>query len=104
VNCQFSHFARYRKLKPHGNEKERREAVIEKNAGGFNSTNGWNCFDNDSAMNTSIITCHREPNNVAKNRQRISGPQFDRIDIHIEVPTVQYSDISNSKPGEALFT
>jgi len=45
--------------------------------------------------------CRCGPNNVAKYRQRISGPLLDRIDIHVEVPAVQYSDISSSKPGEA---
>jgi len=45
--------------------------------------------------------CRCGPNNVAKYRQRISGPLLDRIDIHVEVPAVQYADISSTSPGES---
>ena len=44
--------------------------------------------------------CRCGPNNVAKYRQRISGPLLDRIDIHVEVPAVQYADIAGTQPGE----
>jgi len=30
---------------------------------------------------------------VQRYRQRISGPLLDRIDLHIEVPAVEYRDI-----------
>ena len=30
---------------------------------------------------------------------RISGPLLDRIDIHIEVPAVAFSELSNNTPG-----
>lgn len=33
-------------------------------------------------------------------RQRISGPQLDRIDLHIEVPAVEYRDISSTRLEE----
>jgi magnesium chelatase family protein len=38
---------------------------------------------------------------VQKYRQRISGPLLDRIDLHIEVPAVQYAELSSSVAGEA---
>ena len=33
-------------------------------------------------------------------RQRISGPLLDRIDIHVEVPLVEYRDLAKSESGE----
>ncbi len=30
---------------------------------------------------------------------KISGPLLDRIDIHVEVPAAQYSELSSSTPG-----
>ena len=32
---------------------------------------------------------------------KISGPLFDRIDIHVEVPAVEYAELSSKKSGEA---
>ena len=37
---------------------------------------------------------------VQKYLSRVSGPLFDRIDIHIQVNPVLYDDITNKKPGE----
>ncbi len=38
---------------------------------------------------------------VQRYRDRISGPLLDRIDIHLEVPSIQYSEMSSQAPGEA---
>ncbi len=37
---------------------------------------------------------------VAKYQQRISGPLLDRIDIHIQVPRVEYEKLSEKRLGE----
>ena len=37
---------------------------------------------------------------IQKYLSRISGPLLDRIDIHIEVPTVKYSELSSDEVGE----
>jgi magnesium chelatase family protein len=37
---------------------------------------------------------------VQRYRQRISGPLLDRIDLHIEVPAVEYRDISSDRAEE----
>src|SRR5438034_5047692 len=40
------------------------------------------------------------PLQVQRYRQRISGPLLDRIDLHIEVPAVEYRDIASTKVEE----
>ena len=37
---------------------------------------------------------------VTKYQTRISGPFLDRIDIHIEVPRVEYDKLSDERMGE----
>jgi magnesium chelatase family protein len=37
---------------------------------------------------------------VSRYQQRISGPLLDRIDIHIEMPRVEYEKLSDDRPGE----
>ncbi|HEX2751349.1 MAG TPA: YifB family Mg chelatase-like AAA ATPase [Verrucomicrobiales bacterium] len=38
---------------------------------------------------------------VIRYRQRISGPLLDRIDIHVEVPLVEYRELAKSESGES---
>src|SRR5512147_3238134 len=38
---------------------------------------------------------------VTKYQKRISGPLLDRIDIHIEVPRVDYEKLSGARMGES---
>jgi magnesium chelatase family protein len=38
---------------------------------------------------------------VQRYRQRISGPLLDRIDLHIEVPAVEYRDVASERVEEA---
>jgi magnesium chelatase family protein len=37
---------------------------------------------------------------VTRYQKRISGPLLDRIDIHIEVPLVEYEKLSDDRLGE----
>ncbi|GHV16663.1 ATP-dependent protease [Clostridia bacterium] len=46
-----------------------------------------------------VCTC--TPPAVARYRSKISGPLLDRIDIHIDVPTVQYNDLQSGQHGES---
>ncbi len=41
---------------------------------------------------------------MTKYQKRISGPLLDRIDIHIEVPRVDYEKLSGNKLGETSET
>jgi len=41
---------------------------------------------------------------VSKYQKRISGPLLDRIDIHVEVPRVEYEKLSESRLGEPAAT
>ncbi len=45
--------------------------------------------------------CRCSPQQVERYRQRISGPLLDRIDIHLEVPAVQFRELSSAEPGES---
>ena len=44
--------------------------------------------------------CTCAPAVVTKYQKRISGPLLDRIDIHIEVPRVDYEKLSEDRLGE----
>jgi magnesium chelatase family protein len=44
--------------------------------------------------------CTCAPGLVTKYQKRISGPMLDRIDIHIEVPRVDYEKLSSERVGE----
>ena len=48
--------------------------------------------------------CTCAPAVVTKYQKRISGPLLDRIDIHIEVPRVDYEKLSGNKLGETSET
>lgn len=47
--------------------------------------------------------CHCTPNQIQKYVSKISGPLMDRIDIHIDVPSIKYQDISNNTSSESSF-
>lgn len=62
-----------------------------------------------AAMNPCPCGFYTDPNkectcssvNIQKYMAKISGPLLDRIDIHIEVPAVNYKDLSSDVKGES---
>lgn len=44
--------------------------------------------------------CSCEQSAISRYRNRISGPLLDRIDIHVEVPSVAYKDLSAMPSGD----
>lgn len=44
--------------------------------------------------------CRCSPRQIESYRQRISGPLLDRIDLHVEVPLVDYRELSAASGGE----
>lgn len=47
-----------------------------------------------------VRSCNCGTHNVQRYRGRISGPVLDRIDLHIEVPAVNYEDLRSNTPAE----
>jgi magnesium chelatase family protein len=47
-----------------------------------------------------VKPCTCSPGTVTKYQKRISGPLLDRIDIHIEVPRVEFDKLSDKRLGE----
>ena len=48
--------------------------------------------------------CRCGPAQVQRYRQRVSGPLLDRIDLHIEVPAVEYRDVASERAEETSAT
>jgi magnesium chelatase family protein len=48
--------------------------------------------------------CRCGPPLIQKYRQRISGPLLDRIDLHVEVPLVDYKALTSTEQGESSAT
>jgi magnesium chelatase family protein len=48
-----------------------------------------------------LKACTCAPSAVTKYQKRISGPLLDRIDIHVDVPRVEYQKLSDERLGEA---
>ncbi len=48
-----------------------------------------------------VKACSCAPSTVTRYQKRISGPLLDRIDIHIEVPRVDFARLTDTRLGEA---
>jgi magnesium chelatase family protein len=48
--------------------------------------------------------CRCKPSQIQNYRNKISGPLLDRIDLHVEVPTIRYQELSGLVPGESSAT
>lgn len=46
-------------------------------------------------------TCTCRPDQIARYRQKLSGPLLDRIDLHVEAPCVPYDELSTRMPDES---
>jgi magnesium chelatase family protein len=47
-----------------------------------------------------VKDCTCSPMMITRYRKRISGPLMDRIDIHVEVPRVEYDKLADDRLGE----
>ena len=45
--------------------------------------------------------CHCTPHDIQRYLSKISGPLLDRIDIHLEVPSLKYKELSSKSCGES---
>ncbi|MCE5210364.1 MAG: YifB family Mg chelatase-like AAA ATPase, partial [Deltaproteobacteria bacterium] len=48
-----------------------------------------------------VHTCRCAPQQIRRYQSKISGPLLDRIDLHIEVPSVKYRALSEKETGES---
>jgi magnesium chelatase family protein len=51
-------------------------------------------------LDDAALACGRQPKCAREYQSRISGPLFDRIDLHIDVPAVSASDLALPPPRE----
>lgn len=50
---------------------------------------------------SAVKACRCTPDQVARYQGRLSGPLLDRIDLHIEVPSIPPGELLTAPPGEA---
>ncbi len=48
-----------------------------------------------------LKACTCSSSTITRYQKRISGPMLDRIDIHVEVPRVDYEKLSDKRSGES---
>ncbi len=55
---------------------------------------------NCGQLGNSRVACRCSSIQIERYRSKISGPLLDRIDLHLDVPTVNYQDLVNTHPAE----
>jgi magnesium chelatase family protein len=51
-----------------------------------------------------VRNCRCSPQQIRQYQAKISGPLLDRIDLHVEVPSVQYRALADKEAGESSAT
>ena len=51
-------------------------------------------------LSDPVRECTCSPPTITRYQKRLSGPLLDRIDIHVEVPRVEYEKLTDTRPGE----
>jgi magnesium chelatase family protein len=93
VNVEEKEFTVFEKLRHQ--HKNREHSTLNKKSM-FDCVHPCPCVFHGDAQKP----CSCAPAVVTKYQKRISGPLLDRIDIHIEVPRVDYEKLSGDRVGE----
>jgi len=48
-----------------------------------------------------VKECKCSPGEISRYQKKLSGPFLDRIDIFVEVPSVEYEKLADDKPAES---
>ena len=71
--------------------------------GGFGSTKHRSSYTHGCPCGywgDPVRECRCAASAIARYQKRISGPLFDRIDIHLDVPRIEYEKLSEKRAGE----
>jgi magnesium chelatase family protein len=52
-------------------------------------------------LGSATRACRCSPDQVSRYQGKLSGPLLDRVDLHIEVPSLPATDLLNAPPGES---
>ena len=66
----------------------------------FTNGNKGTHFCRCGHLDDASLACGRAPKCAQEYQAKISGPLFDRIDLHVDVPAVAASDLSLPPPAE----
>ena len=73
-------------------------------AGASGSANHHSCYMHGCPcgyLGDPAHECRCSAHAIGRYQKRISGPLLDRIDIHLEVPRVEYEQLADKRAGEA---